>query len=452
MFVASARALTVAVAVLATQQKIACGLIKAAGRQQKSSAATPRPLRNSSFLGVSLLDSGLSYRETDCSNPSGVSCQCSDPTFPCRKSWDSQCFCFTHTNKVWCEADGGHWCQRPAACVPNCDVCQDDKKCSTCAAGYMQVHGMCTIMPPTEEQTWVKAHNLLRCVHGSPPLVWSQAVADSAKAWAEHLDQAGGLQHSDNLETGENLAWGSGSPQATSSGWYSEVDCCSALPGCEDGSGSCSSRQFTTMVWDGVTELGCATAGGHRVCRYRHGGNASCGASNTVGCHFTQVRSRMKDLGACIYAYDTPAAQPAAELARPPPAEPAAELGVAAEACASPASFSRRECETCFLHRHCGSGYSCHNRFKRCVSDAGDSVCVTPDAGCPDTCVAAVCSSGGCDCECGLVGELLHEAGGRGQHRRHAKHRGHKTFYAWLEWANLADANSTSPQIPCENA
>lgn len=389
----------------------------------------PAPSRN---VSLSLYAEGLSFRRTDCSNPPGVTCQCPDPAYPCRKAWGDQCFCWTHSTQQWCEGDGGHWCERPPTCVEHCASCQDAETCAVCADGYMQVYGLCTLRPPTEEEAWLKAHNLLRCVHGSSALAWSHAAAESAREWADHLDSVGGLQHSESYSepppagpAGENLAWGHGSPEAATTDWYAEVECCASLPGCQQG--SCATGHFTAMVWAGVAELGCATTGAHHVCRYRSGDSLSCDTANMGGCYERNVLPRSETLGACISMLDSTATTtPAATTT-----SAATTTTVTLPVCSAPQK-SRGECDTCIKNSNCANGYSCHNRFKRCVSETGGTRCQTPKAGCPGSCRSSRCGARGCNCDCEVVG-----------------HDGEGKDYTWLVWANLAKPNSRAPEATC---
>ena len=54
----------------------------------------------------------------------------------------------------------------------------------------------------------LKAHNLLRKIHGSPELKLNDEMNKEAQAYAEKLAEKGELEHEQNLEEGENLARG----------------------------------------------------------------------------------------------------------------------------------------------------------------------------------------------------------------------------------------------------
>lgn len=69
----------------------------------------------------------------------------------------------------------------------------------------------------TDQQAALDAHNTARAAVGTDPLTWSTSLLADAQAWADHLAEAGVLEHDDSLETeGENLYGpGSGSGQLT---------------------------------------------------------------------------------------------------------------------------------------------------------------------------------------------------------------------------------------------
>merc|ERR1719401_299456 len=128
-------------------------------------------------------------------------------------------------------------------------------------------------------------------MHGAPLVSWSEAAYQSAQTYVNGLTS---LQHSSSYSeappagpAGENLAMGYSSLEAAVSAWYSEVDCCSTLPGCE--SGSCATGHFTAIVWKGVSEIGCAqNSRGIYICRYRSGDSLSKNTANMRG-HYTEM-------------------------------------------------------------------------------------------------------------------------------------------------------------------
>ena len=53
----------------------------------------------------------------------------------------------------------------------------------------------------------LQAHNAKRALHGSLPLVWSDALAQDAQAWADHLAATETFVHEPGIFEGENLYW-----------------------------------------------------------------------------------------------------------------------------------------------------------------------------------------------------------------------------------------------------
>jgi len=119
----------------------------------------------------------------------------------------------------------------------------------------------------------VDAHARRRAEHCAPALAWSDALAQQAQAWAEHLRESGcRLEHSGG-DSGENLAVGPLSPEAVVEMWYGEV----SQYDFESGGFSMETGHFTQLVWMGSTHIGCgvASCGGFEVwvCNYGPAGN-----------------------------------------------------------------------------------------------------------------------------------------------------------------------------------
>lgn len=135
------------------------------------------------------------------------------------------------------------------------------------------------------------AHNRWRAGVGVPPLVWSQALAQSADRWAAQLDQGGKceLSHSDAPGLGENLYWAS--PVRWSTGLVTlqalrpafVVDAWGGESAdYQPESGACRAGRacghYTQVVWRDTREVGCArqVCGGVEqvwVCQYLPAGN-----------------------------------------------------------------------------------------------------------------------------------------------------------------------------------
>lgn len=122
----------------------------------------------------------------------------------------------------------------------------------------------------------VEAHAARRSQHCAPPLVWSDALASQAQAWADHLAAIGcRLEHSRGRH-GENLAAGSAgslSPRDVEEMWYREA----ASYRFASGGFSMNTGHFTQLVWVASEHIGCgvATCAGLDVwvCNYDPPGN-----------------------------------------------------------------------------------------------------------------------------------------------------------------------------------
>merc|ERR1719174_1725042 len=146
--------------------------------------------------------------------------------------------------------------------------------------------GNCDEDAPGGWKSWVDAHNLVRCMHDSPPLSWSNEMYKNVKSVFEHKQ---GMGHSDSYglrppagPAGENLAWASWSltAEGATKMWYDEVKDCGPFPGCKQGATGAVGH-FTALIWDGANEIGChANRHGLRACQYRGGDNFDCETPN----------------------------------------------------------------------------------------------------------------------------------------------------------------------------
>ena len=122
-------------------------------------------------------------------------------------------------------------------------------------------------------------HNSERAAVGVPPLVWSDTLAASAQAWAEHLATIKEMVHSG---PGENIAgfdWeGPTAPYGTSL-WVAEKQYWQG--GVLTNENWYPAGHYTQMVWRNTQEVGCGAAppgaGGPAwstlVCQYNPPGN-----------------------------------------------------------------------------------------------------------------------------------------------------------------------------------
>lgn len=129
--------------------------------------------------------------------------------------------------------------------------------------------------PSSLAQEIVDAHNKLRALHGVPPLMWDESLAQFALNHANTCVFA----HTSG-PYGENLA--AGYPSATESiqAWYDEIkDYDYNNPGFAHGTG-----HFTQVVWKSTQKVGGAfvscngrnrTPGAYLVCEYSPPGNVT---------------------------------------------------------------------------------------------------------------------------------------------------------------------------------
>lgn len=156
------------------------------------------------------------------------------------------------------------------------------------AAGGASAERVARPAPPSLDglaERLLAEHNRERDRAGVPRLVWSERLAEEARAWAQRLASDGGLRHASESESrgaGENLWMGTAGSFAPESmvgafvaerrfyrhGTFPEV----SLTGNWHDVG-----HYTQVVWRGTREVGCAVARGeghdYLVCRYWPAGN-----------------------------------------------------------------------------------------------------------------------------------------------------------------------------------
>jgi uncharacterized protein YkwD len=120
------------------------------------------------------------------------------------------------------------------------------------------------------------AHNRVRAEHCAPPLVWSDALAAEAAAWAAHLSSKGCAFKHSSSEHGENLAagtTGSIDDDAVVAMWAAEEEHYDF----RNPAFSMRSGHFTQVVWKDTMAVGCAQVTCGRldtwVCNYDPAGN-----------------------------------------------------------------------------------------------------------------------------------------------------------------------------------
>jgi hypothetical protein len=180
--------------------------------------------------------------------------------------------------------------------VPGCAM-QCTKVCFVKSAGHQKSEAMIKQFGDGME-AWLASTNWYRCMHDSPPVVWSKDLEKWAQVWADTV-RAQSMEHYGVLSSdtatvgksmykmevgtatehgcfGENMASGYGTPFGSVRAWYSEYENCVQEVGCREGkktSASGGSKEnvghFTAMIWKAATQIGCAQAGDYHVCRYR---------------------------------------------------------------------------------------------------------------------------------------------------------------------------------------
>jgi hypothetical protein len=136
-------------------------------------------------------------------------------------------------------------------------------------------------------------HNMYRCMHGVPPVRWSEAIANGAEDYikSKAIDPAGPSRYKLRMPLGaaDNLAssnTGFSKIERSIDMWYEECTRCktgdpsSFTDGCAEGKACNVGKEcrkspfatghFTAMIWKGVNEIGCALSDNGRIliCRY----------------------------------------------------------------------------------------------------------------------------------------------------------------------------------------
>ena len=115
-------------------------------------------------------------------------------------------------------------------------------------------------------KAFIDAHNAVRALHGTPPLAWDNALADSSLKYASACVKGHATDLPDDV--GENLYYTAGSAKfnlddpalakTTVDKWYSEEanwDYAASAP-----KGAGSTGHFTQTVWKSTAKVGCGIA------------------------------------------------------------------------------------------------------------------------------------------------------------------------------------------------
>jgi hypothetical protein len=208
--------------------------------------------------------------------------------------------------------------KKPIACVgsPFIQCCEEEcsaGKCGDTPGGWeCPADGGCPGGGCSGDQweNWVAAHNVYRCMHDIPPVVWDMDVYQDC--YDTFKDQSA-MEHSHCYDVpapagpaGENLFKASydATPIEATAAWYSEIAECGPFPGCVSGA-SGTTGHFTAMSWNGDKEIGCAFAqGGLIACRYKAQDFASCETPNYGGdaSYPQNIFPKVKDFSECVDA------------------------------------------------------------------------------------------------------------------------------------------------------
>ena len=143
------------------------------------------------------------------------------------------------------------------------------------------------------EEDCLNSHNRFRSLHGSPALIWNEAIAAGARNWSEFLSQNQGLIHDTSHNLGESLdsvIFDAAQPPICNNvsqsscfrcsqiveAWYNESSNYNFTQGVPIDPNKKYLR-FTQLVWRYSTDLGVGVASGRNrhyiVARYSPKGN-----------------------------------------------------------------------------------------------------------------------------------------------------------------------------------
>jgi hypothetical protein len=136
--------------------------------------------------------------------------------------------------------------------------------------------------PPNTRAIWLEAHNKERALMGVRPLVWDEALAVRATAWAKELARTDRFDHADQKQDGENLWMGTLNaypPAAMVQAWVDEKPMFrpGRFPDVSTTKQWSDVGHYTQLIWYNTTRVGCGLASNasdsYLVCRYGPPGN-----------------------------------------------------------------------------------------------------------------------------------------------------------------------------------
>ena len=149
----------------------------------------------------------------------------------------------------------------------------------------MQAASAIPVLGPGVSARLLAVHNRERAALRLSPLVWDEAMAQSARSYAAQLARSGALRHSDRRARpgqGENLWMGTAGGftiEQIALGWASEKRYFhpGIFPAVSRTRNWADVGHYSQMVWPTTRRLGCGLASAHGrdalVCRYFPAGN-----------------------------------------------------------------------------------------------------------------------------------------------------------------------------------
>eukprot|EP00111_Clytia_hemisphaerica_P009273 TCONS_00027232-protein len=139
------------------------------------------------------------------------------------------------------------------------------------------------------KQQVLDAHNSCRQKHGTPPLQWSDVLAQQAQSWADKIAKKGKFEHSPSKlrkGQGENIACAGGKELTGEDAvkmWYDEIKDFNF----KNVKYNSKCGHFSQMVWVSTTEIGAGKGTAKNgmqfvVCRYNPAGNMLSEFKNNV--------------------------------------------------------------------------------------------------------------------------------------------------------------------------
>ncbi|HEX3945680.1 MAG TPA: CAP family protein [Rhizomicrobium sp.] len=152
------------------------------------------------------------------------------------------------------------------------------------AAGAVTLCASAAVAAPLvlDKKLILAEHNKYRAAVGSPPITWSDKLAEGAQHWADTIALLGEMKHSGTSEIGENLAFWRTSTASLSTMirmWEQEKQLFQpgTFPNVSRDGNWLSVSHYSQMVWRRTTQVGCGIGNNGKndflVCWYSPQGN-----------------------------------------------------------------------------------------------------------------------------------------------------------------------------------